>query len=191
MNYAYTQLIEDYYLKHALSTRDFTGLLTDQLMKYRDQTNQVMLNMLDSHDTPRLLTLAHDNKALMFQTIAFTFLQPGSPCIYYGTEMGMDGENDPDDRKPMDWSQKGAAAWQQTQKLVQFRTDHAHTLSRGEIQFETVDGLLKVTRTGEETIVGYFNPTAEMISLDLPAFDQSQNYVSHILQPNGYVMVVA
>lgn len=191
MNYAYTQLIEDYFLKHVLSTRDFTGLLTDQLMKYRDQTNQVMLNMLDSHDTPRLLTLAHDNKALMFQTIAFTFLQPGSPCIYYGTEMGMDGENDPDDRKPMDWSQKGAAAWQQTQKLVQFRTDHAHTLSRGEIQFETVDGLLKVTRTGEETIVGYFNPTAEMISLDLPAFDQSQNYVSHILQPNGYVLVVA
>ncbi|KRL84548.1 hypothetical protein FC36_GL000008 [Ligilactobacillus equi DSM 15833 = JCM 10991] len=53
-------------------------------MKYRDSANQTMFNALDSHDTARLLTLAKEDKTLALQTLAFTFLQPGVPSIYYG-----------------------------------------------------------------------------------------------------------
>ena len=31
------------------------------------------------------------------------FTLPGSPNLYYGTELGMDGANDPENRAPMRW----------------------------------------------------------------------------------------
>lgn len=37
--------------------------------------------------------------AALFQ---FTFM--GTPCIYYGDEIGMDGEGDPGCRKCMEWN---------------------------------------------------------------------------------------
>ena len=67
--------------------------------------------MLDSHDTPRILTLAHGDEALALQALTLTFMQTGAPCLYYGTEMGMSGGDDPDDRKPMDWSKLGSPIW--------------------------------------------------------------------------------
>jgi cyclomaltodextrinase / maltogenic alpha-amylase / neopullulanase len=37
------------------------------------------------------------------QMVAFQFLMPGAPYIYYGDEVGMWGADDPDCRKPMIW----------------------------------------------------------------------------------------
>jgi cyclomaltodextrinase len=37
------------------------------------------------------------------QMVAFQFLSPGAPYIYYGDEVGMWGADDPDCRKPMLW----------------------------------------------------------------------------------------
>ncbi len=68
----------------ALTAPKLLAKLTSHLMKYRDSANQTMFNALDSHDTARLLTLAKEDKTLALQTLAFTFLQPGVPSIYYG-----------------------------------------------------------------------------------------------------------
>jgi glycosidase len=59
-------------------------------------------NVLDNHDTPRLsyqLKNKHDQK--IAQVMQFTL--PGSPNIYYGTELGMEGAGDPVNRAPMRW----------------------------------------------------------------------------------------
>ncbi|MGI9242466.1 MAG: alpha-amylase family glycosyl hydrolase, partial [Verrucomicrobiales bacterium] len=42
-------------------------------------------------------------KARLRQMVAFQFLMPGAPFIYYGDEVGMWGADDPDCRKPMLW----------------------------------------------------------------------------------------
>ena len=46
-------------------------------------------NLLDSHDVPRIRSLLHENDALhrLAAIIQFTF--PGTPCLYYGDEIGM------------------------------------------------------------------------------------------------------
>ncbi|EKF49216.1 maltodextrin glucosidase [Thermosipho africanus H17ap60334] len=62
-------------------------------------------NMLDSHDSERLSTVLRDK----FQRKAAVLLQftyPGVPVIYYGTEIGIDGGNDPECRKTMEWDRK-------------------------------------------------------------------------------------
>ena len=42
--------------------------------------------------------------------VAFQFLSPGAPFIYYGDEFGMCGADDPDCRKPMVWDDLSYAA---------------------------------------------------------------------------------
>ncbi len=190
MNYAYTQLTMDHFLTHKQSAQELVERLTDQLMLYRDQVNQVMLNMLDSHDTARLLTQAGDDQDLALQTLAFIFTQTGAPCIYYGTEMGMDGDNDPDDRRPMDWSKLGGKTWQKVAALIKVRRDHAATFGQGSTALTVTDaGLIKVERSGEQHITAYFNTTDREIELTATPV-LAQNFQANVLAPKGFVVSV-
>ena len=103
MNYPFTESIALDFVKHETTAKEMVSMLSEHLMKYRDQTNEVMLNAMDTHDTARLLTLCHGNKKLQRQTLAFMFTQPGAPCVYYGTEVGLAGGFDPGCRKCMIW----------------------------------------------------------------------------------------
>ncbi|MFN7209899.1 MAG: alpha-amylase family glycosyl hydrolase [Aggregatilineales bacterium] len=62
-------------------------------------------NLLDSHDTRRLLSIVHGDKALakLGAVLLFTYL--GVPSVYYGDEIGLAGENDPDNRRCMPWDE--------------------------------------------------------------------------------------
>lgn len=62
-------------------------------------------NILDSHDTPRLATVLPDKK-LRKLAIVLQFTYPGVPMVYYGTEIGMEGGPDPENRAPMIWDEK-------------------------------------------------------------------------------------
>jgi len=58
--------------------------------------------ILDNHDTPRIATeMKEEWQRRLAQTLQFTL--PGSPCIYYGVELGMEGGGDPEMRAPMRW----------------------------------------------------------------------------------------
>ncbi len=62
------------------------------------------LNLLGSHDTPRILTRLGGDTALARIALTLLFTYAGAPCIYYGDEVGMAGGADPDCRRCMDWS---------------------------------------------------------------------------------------
>ncbi|MBC8159728.1 MAG: maltodextrin glucosidase [Roseiflexaceae bacterium] len=65
-------------------------------------------NLLGSHDTPRVRTMLDSDlvKLRIARTLLYAF--PGVPCIYYGDEVGLEGGEDPDNRRPMPWD---AARW--------------------------------------------------------------------------------
>src|SRR5699024_9267636 len=106
MNYAYTDAILDYFVKKRIPVTKMMAEINNQMMLYRDQTNQMQFNILDSHDTPRLLTETKEDKDLAKQVQAFTYIQPGVPCLYYGDEIGLTGGMDPDCRKCMVWEKE-------------------------------------------------------------------------------------
>ncbi|QVI35483.1 alpha-glycosidase [Lacticaseibacillus chiayiensis] len=191
MNYPFTQQVEDHFFKRRRTAAEMVALLTDQLMLYRDQTNQVMLNMLDSHDTPRILTVAHGDEDLALQALAFTWMQTGSPCLYYGTEMGMSGGADPDNRKPMNWSKLGGLIWKRVAALVHFRRKYAATLGFGTTRLSVTDaGLIKVVRQGRETLTAYFNTTDRAVAVNRDAVFE-QGFRNGQLAPKGFMVVVS
>lgn len=59
---------------------------------------------IDNHDNKRFITGAGDN-GLKRLELALTFIMtyPSIPVVYYGTEIGMEGGNDPDNRRDMEW----------------------------------------------------------------------------------------
>ncbi len=80
------------------------GMEVEALLKlYSPQVTQVQLNLLDSHDTARYLTMARgDGSALRLSTL-FQMVYPGAPSVYYGDEIGMAGGKDPLSRGAFAW----------------------------------------------------------------------------------------
>ena len=106
MNYPFTEAVLDFVVRGTLDAEGFANAIGKQLSRYPLQASEVAFNLLDSHDTPRLLTLCEGNKAQMKLAALFQFTYSGTPCIYYGDEVGLDGGPDPDCRKCMEWDPK-------------------------------------------------------------------------------------
>lgn len=65
-----------------------------------------LLNLIDSHDTPRFMHLCHYSSRKHRLAAALQLLSPGMPMIYYGDEYGMRGAHDPDCRRGMLWDEE-------------------------------------------------------------------------------------
>jgi cyclomaltodextrinase len=99
----------------------------DALLKLYDWEIQLtQLNLLDSHDTSRMLTaVGEDKKSFMLATVLMmTF--PGAPSIFYGDEVGLLGGKDPDCRRGFpaadQWDREIFKAYQQ---LIALRHQHS------------------------------------------------------------------
>lgn len=192
MNYDYTGAIINHFIKHELSSQGLVDRLSHQLMLYRDQTNAMMFNVLDSHDTARIMTLANEDDQLVRQTLAFTFLQPGSPSIYYGTEYGMTGGNDPDCRKPMNWypDAKAIAMHDFVRDLIKWRKEHWQLIAQGTIELTALNdnqGVVIKRRRNNQQLVAVFNTSSEPLQVTLAPFF-AQGFSNGILLPKGFAV---
>ncbi len=117
MNYPLGESIKDFWIDKSLTNEDFEFTINRCYTGYMQQTNDVLFNLLDSHDTKRLRS---DVKNLdeYFQQLAVLFTMPGSPCIYYGTEIAMEGNYDPDCRRCMPWEDIEAGMYEERMEIV-------------------------------------------------------------------------
>ena len=117
MNYPLGQSIKDFWIDKSQTNEDFEFTINRCYTGYMQQTNDVLFNLLDSHDTQRL---RNDTKNLdeFFQQIAVLFTMPGSPCIYYGTEIAMEGGHDPDCRRCMPWDDIEAGKYKERINVI-------------------------------------------------------------------------
>ena len=201
MNYAYTDAILGYFVKDEIGMEKMVSEINSQLMLYPDQTNQMQFNVLDSHDTARLLTETKEDKDLMKQVMAFTYVQPGVPCLYYGDEIGMTGANDPDCRKCMVWEEEkqDRELHQFVKDLIALRRNEAKTLSEGSVHWlatETASGTIIFERTlNNRTIRGIFNTGMEAITTERVGENVLSNGVTSknnaiTIEPKGFIITV-
>jgi neopullulanase len=91
-----------------LDASGFAYALNSALSLYPHEINAVQLNLLDSHDTPRYLSIARDDITTLKLGTLVQMTFPGAPCVYYGDEIGMSGGRDPDCRRAFPWDR---TAW--------------------------------------------------------------------------------
>lgn len=126
MNYPFTDAVLDFFVYGTLDAEGFAHSIGRQLSRYPLQASEVAFNLLDSHDTARLLTVAEGDKNVMKLAALFQFTFMGTPCIYYGDEIGMDGGGDPDCRKCMEWDpeRQDRDLFNFYRKLIEIRGSH-------------------------------------------------------------------
>lgn len=126
MNYPFTDAVNDFFAKQLGDAAEFASAIGTQLANYPQQATEAAFNLLDSHDTPRLLTLCDGDKRRMKLTSLFQFTHPGVPCIYYGDEVGLAGKGDPDCRRCMEWDveKQDRELFEFYRNLIALRRDH-------------------------------------------------------------------
>lgn len=102
MNYPLQDIIADFCSDKTETVKSLEHRLNRCYSMYYRQTNRVLFNQMDSHDTIRIRNRCGSAEKAM-QALALLFLMPGSVCIYYGTEILLEGEHDPDNRRCMPW----------------------------------------------------------------------------------------
>ena len=171
---------------------------------YYSQVNDVLFNLLDSHDTNRLLNKCGGNIDIFYQQLAVLFTMPGSPCIYYGTEVAMEGSFDPDCRRCMPWDEIDSGQKDteisEVKKLIAMRHSLQSCKSRNfhfpnDIHEERVVSYMKIGEN--ESIQIYLNCDEKDVTIDTKSFSEviySRKWTegdtgSGVLAPDGILIL--
>jgi glycosidase len=91
--------IPPYHPYPALNAPEYAQKIENLFSRYDWQIHLTQLNLLASHDTARLLTVAGGDIATVELSTLLLLTFPGAPSIYYGDEVGLPGGIDPDSRR--------------------------------------------------------------------------------------------
>ncbi|WNL45907.1 glycoside hydrolase family 13 protein [Dyella sp. BiH032] len=111
----------------SIPVSQFDSWLHGTRANYPTDVQQTMANFLSSHDIQRFGQRAGGDIWKTYLALIFQMTYVGTPTIYYGDEYGMQGGNDPDNRRTFDWTQGTTtnAAVALTQKLIAIRNQYA------------------------------------------------------------------
>ncbi len=118
--------------------------------------------VIDNHDIPRMATqFPRATQRRLVQVLQFTL--PGAPNVYYGSEVGMTGGADPENRGPMRWDlandDNPEFTW--IKQLIALRREH-RALRIGDFRRIESDRLLAFERYTDralETMIILVNPS--------------------------------
>lgn len=176
MNYPFMANILNLFAHETISVEQFVHNMGTILHSYPINVLETTFNLVGSHDTPRILTECKDDikKTKLIYTMLLTFL--GSPCIYYGDEIGMTGGGDPVCRKCMEWdtTKHNQEIFQHIQKLIALRKQEKLLANKGRLQFLSTENNKEIVAfkkyDEESTIIVALNPSTETNSLSLQAY---------------------
>jgi glycosidase len=133
MNYPWRGVVLDWVAYRRIPPSVLDEKLRLLAMTYPRAVTYGMYNMLSSHDTHRLRTVCGGDWRRVRLAFLLQMTLPGAPAIYYGDEVGMEGGNIPDNRRPMDWnpSAEGRALRDYVAALIRLRKQ-LPALRRGE-----------------------------------------------------------
>ena len=170
MNYPLSDSIKDYFLRGVKKTSQFIDEINGQSMYYRQQISEVMFNLLDSHDTERILATAKGDVQLVKSALTCLFLQRGTPCFYYGTELELDGGPDPDCRRVMPWKRVSDSneMLDFMKKLIQLRKDVSDIIQHGKYILEEIKPVVLVLEWNYDgqKVQAIFNQSTENYLVD-------------------------
>lgn len=177
MHYPLMNACLDYFVNDSISGDEFKSMINHINVNYPRNITENSFNLLDSHDTDRLLTKAKGNKTKMKLAYTYLFTHAGSPMIYYGDEVGMAGDNSMHSeahRACFDWDQ---STWDMDllnffKEIIHIRNTHKD-LRRSTIDWldTSVDGLIAYKKGN---LICFINKSEDLIDYTLPDLIRSK-----------------
>jgi cyclomaltodextrinase len=128
-------------------------------------TFSAQMNLLDSHDTPRLLTSLEGSRDRLMLAAALQLAYPGVPMLYYGTEAGLEGEYAEDGRRGYPWDDPDEKLLAFYKRAINARRA-SQALSAGDVQTVWIDdkgGYGFMRRDNNSAVVALFNNGTEAL----------------------------
>lgn len=169
MNFQFLESVNGFQIDKSESVRELMYSFNEMYNNYYRQVNAVLFNMIDNHDVARAVTRCGSVDGVL-QELVMLMTMPGSPSIYYGTEICLSGEErESRNRRCMDWrgieSGKYAELITDFKQIVALRKDFLK-FKGGEIEWKLDKG---------ERIVNYIwkDNTGHCMEIILNASDKS------------------
>ena len=186
MNYAFTKACLDFYAFGNFTPKMFADKLNEILMRNTDAVNLMMLNLLDSHDTHRFLTRVGGDLNKLKSALAVMFFFVGAPCIYYGTEIALEGGYDPDNRRTMNW-EKAAKETALKELIRELSKLKALYLTDEKISIFEREGLVVICRGQNLSLTLAVNQSGKKVKYSAKPI-LSQGYDGEFLSDGGFVV---
>jgi cyclomaltodextrinase / maltogenic alpha-amylase / neopullulanase len=191
MNYPFTNSAINYFAKNEINAIEFQDSVVHVQHMYPKNVNEVAFNLLGSHDTPRVLTLAggSHNRAKLLYLFQLSFI--GSPCIYYGDEIGMAGEQDPGCRACMEWDEEkqDRDLFQHIKSLINWRKKDPVFGNHAEFRFIHVDPVENYVVyekfNTKKRFVFVLNNSEKELILPTDSIFKESNSIQEVLLENG------
>ena len=103
MNYDFRRYCRRFFAEQTVDVETFDTNVSTLLLRYNENALFAQLNLLDSHDVSRFLSLCGGKTERMELAVLLQMTFPGMPCVFYGDEKGLCGESEPEYRRPMAW----------------------------------------------------------------------------------------
>lgn len=166
MNYDFRKNCRDFFAEGVLDAAEFDARIARMHLRYPTAIVQGQLNLLDSHDVSRFLSLCGGDQRRFRLAVLFLLCAPGVPSVFYGDECGMMGVKEAEYRAPMPWGREDTPLRRFFAEVTQLRrypsviTGSYHTLAacKGESLYafrRTLPGesLTVVLNAGEERVL--------------------------------------
>lgn len=155
MNYALTKRMMDFWVDESIDEKQLADRLNSLYMRYSDVTNNMMFNLLDSHDTARFFTKVNKDRNRLLCAIATLVFLPGSFNLYYGTDILLEGEYDPDCRRTFDFSklqEKDIIDFQISLKEV-LKLKRQPAIKNGKLRIYSKNDAVVIERASKEQVL--------------------------------------
>lgn len=105
MNYRFRRAMLEFVAKGTIDATAAARQLDRVRMDYAPGVTSALYNLLGSHDTERFRTLAGGDAWRLNAATTALMTAAGIPSVYYGDEVGLAGEKDPDNRRDFPWGE--------------------------------------------------------------------------------------
>lgn len=161
MNYPLGRSIIDF-ASDKINTTQFRYRMDKAFAHYPSKVSEVQFNLLDSHDTARLRNILNHDIRSVELAFALLFISFGSICVYYGSEVAMEGKYDPDSRRCMIWqpNNEELAFLKRFKRLIALRNQYPCLRNDSTWSWIETGDLLVVERSKNDQSVWMFVNTA-------------------------------
>ena len=191
MNYPFRVSAMDYL--RGGDARDFVRAMDTIRENYPPSAFYSCMNMLGTHDNPRILTMLgtfpkeapptrteraeyrmtpeerHRGYRLLGTGAILLYAFPGSPTVYYGDEAGMEGYEDPFNRGTFPWGREDQRLQQHFMQLGRLRNER-RSLQEGNLRWIYAEGhvLAFARELGDEITVAVTNTGDDAVTVSFP-----------------------
>ena len=106
MNYEFRRICVDYLSSEKPDAEKAAFEFEKMRIRYPENIVKGQLNLLDSHDVPRFLSMCNGDIELLKLGCILLILMPGVPSLFYGDEYGVEGVSENEYRREMPWNEK-------------------------------------------------------------------------------------